>query len=149
MPTSFTPRSSKHQGALCHGIQIQVINREEFDPLAFGYHLVQAIYRLYPGSFQWRLPHFDRLCGTDQVRKAIEAEDAAFEAPPKHLISTGFAAAALGASWIALAVLAISVLFVGRYGEALIMAALSGALALLFKRVFRWHLERQQWSRET
>lgn len=72
-PTSFTPRSSKHQEALCHGVRLQVINRDRFDSFAFGFHLVQALYRLYPGSFRWRLPHFDRLCGTDQVRKAIES----------------------------------------------------------------------------
>ena len=28
---------------------------------------------MYPDSLQWRVRHFDRLCGSDKIRKTIES----------------------------------------------------------------------------
>jgi uncharacterized protein YbbC (DUF1343 family) len=33
--------------------------------------IVQSIHELYPGQLQWRAKHFDRLVGSDNLRKAI------------------------------------------------------------------------------
>jgi uncharacterized protein YbbC (DUF1343 family) len=38
-----------------------------------GLHVVATLRTLFPDHFAWRLPHFDRLMGTDQVRQQLEA----------------------------------------------------------------------------
>ena len=75
------------------------------------------------------------------VRKALKADGETVD-PPKGLILSGFGTAVLGSAWIALAVLAISVLFVGRYGQAALMGSASILIALAFKRTFDWHMKR-------
>ena len=70
-PTRFTPTSSKHQGKTCNGVRITVMERNSLVPYFSGIRIVDTIFRLYPDHFQWRAGHFDRLCGTSAVRKAI------------------------------------------------------------------------------
>ena len=78
------------------------------------------------------------------VRDAVEMEDGLQARPrePRYLIPAGLFTAILGTSWIILAVLCISELLVGRYGIAIAMALASIILALCFKRMFNWHIER-------
>ena len=70
-PTRFTPTSSEHQGKTCNGVRITVMERNSLVPYFSGIRIVDTIFRLYPDHFQWRAGHFDRLCGTSAVRKAI------------------------------------------------------------------------------
>jgi len=70
-PTHFTPTSSKHQSRVCNGVRIIITDTDALEPYFAGIKIVDAIFRLYPGEFQWRVGHFDRLCGTSAVRKAI------------------------------------------------------------------------------
>lgn len=77
------------------------------------------------------------------VRRAVLADEADAVTPmPRGLIAGGIGAAVLGATWIVLAVLAVSELVVGAYPTAAALAVGAVVLALLFKRVFRWHLAR-------
>lgn len=80
----------------------------------------------------------------DPVRQAIEQEDpdGTLVEQPSGLILGGFVAAVFGAAWISLGILGIAELAVGRYAEAsgLIVAAI--AIALVFQRIFRWHINR-------
>lgn len=76
--TSFTPLSilgaashPKYENKLCSGVQITVTNRNRFQPYHTGIHIVNTIHRMYPDSLEWRVQHFDRLCGTASIRKAI------------------------------------------------------------------------------
>jgi len=71
-PVSFTPVSSKYQGQVCQGIQLHVTDRQRFQPILAALHILSLIRREYPGQFQWRESGFDRLAGSDDVRKAIE-----------------------------------------------------------------------------
>jgi Na+/proline symporter len=72
------------------------------------------------------------------VRTACEASDPSFAAPPRGLLAGGVAVATIGAAMVVLAVVALSVACVGRWGE---FAALSGA-ATAAGIVFRWAFAR-------
>jgi len=73
----FIPTFHKYVGEPCHGIQVYVTDRDLFRPVDLGLHLVATIRRLYPDQFAWRGSdpplHFDRLMGTDTVRRQIDA----------------------------------------------------------------------------
>lgn len=79
-PTCFVPSASKHAGQLCSGVQIHVIDREIFEPVAAGLHLVSACLDQAPGDFRflessWEggKPHFDLLAGSARVREGLLA----------------------------------------------------------------------------
>lgn len=78
------------------------------------------------------------------VKEAIVRDEGPEALPPQHrfMILGGMGTAILGFLWVALAVLCLSVLYVGRYGEAAAMAAGAVILALCFKRAFNWHVNR-------
>lgn len=79
---SFTPTFDKYTGVSCSGAFIHVVDRRAFRPLRTGIAVFQACHELGGKDFAWRkdayefvdqIPAFDLLCGTDQVRKGIEA----------------------------------------------------------------------------
>ena len=70
-PASFTPVSSKYEGQRCNGVGIVVTNRDLLEPYYSGVLIVNKVYQMYPDNFQWRAGHFDRLCGTSEIREAI------------------------------------------------------------------------------
>ncbi len=78
--TTFTPVSipgasnnPKYKDQVCQGAYIVISDREQLNPYVTGIHIVNTIHQLYPDSLQWRVSHFDRLCGTDKIRKTIES----------------------------------------------------------------------------
>jgi len=70
-PASFTPVSSKYKGRKCNGAKVIITERNMLRPFWSGVLIVNEIYRMYPDAFQWKATHFDRLCGTSAIRKAI------------------------------------------------------------------------------
>jgi len=81
-PTYFTPTFHKHAGRLCGGVQVHVTDRRRFP--AFLAYLLLVVHgrRQDPKRFAWRQPPYeyeyvkrpiDILCGTDAIRRAIEA----------------------------------------------------------------------------
>jgi len=79
--TAFIPTFSKYQGERCEGIEIYVLNRDEFQPIRAGLEIIASVKRLYPEEFEWRkwrtsqnkeFYSVDRLIGTDKVRKALD-----------------------------------------------------------------------------
>jgi uncharacterized protein YbbC (DUF1343 family) len=79
---AFTPTFQKHAGLLCHGVQVHVLDRGRFPAFLAYLLLVHHARRQDPARFAWRDPPyeyenvrlpFDILCGTDRVRKALEA----------------------------------------------------------------------------
>ena len=80
-PASFTPTSSKHQGKLCHGVEIALMDRNRLVPFWTGVLIVNEIRRMYPNQFEWNASHFDRLCGTAAIRDAIDCRKAARTTP--------------------------------------------------------------------
>jgi len=77
--TVFTPVSipgastnPKYKDRRCQGAKIIITDRDAFMPYLTGIQIVNAIRQMYPDSLQWRVRHFDRLCGTNKIRKTIE-----------------------------------------------------------------------------
>ena len=78
----FQPWFSEFAGETCGGVQLHVTDRAAFTPVVVGIAMVKTAYDLYPDHFQWRQNEyeyefgknpFDVVCGTDKIRKAIEA----------------------------------------------------------------------------
>ena len=81
-PVFFTPTFHKHAGRPCGGVQVHVTGRRRF-PAFLAYLLLIHHARLQdPRAFAWRDPPYeyeavlrpiDILCGTDRVRRTIDA----------------------------------------------------------------------------
>lgn len=74
---TFTPTFSKHAGAVCHGAQAHITDREALRPVALGLHLVDAMRRLAEDRFEWRRGadgryFIDLLLGSDAPRLALD-----------------------------------------------------------------------------
>ena len=77
----FQPTFQKHARVSCGGVQIHVVNRDEFDPVVAGIAMVKVAYDMYPNEFRWKEPPyeyvfdknpFDVISGTNKIREAIE-----------------------------------------------------------------------------
>ncbi|WP_084160813.1 DUF1343 domain-containing protein [Terribacillus saccharophilus] len=69
---SFTPSTSKHAGKLSHGVEIYITDRDEFDAVTTGLHIIKTIYDMYPDDFEFLSNNFfDKLIGNDLVRTMI------------------------------------------------------------------------------
>jgi uncharacterized protein YbbC (DUF1343 family) len=81
-PAFFTPTFQKHAGRICAGVQVHVTDRRRFPPVLTYLLLISHARRQDPARFAWRDPPYeyefvkrpiDVLCGTDGVRRALEA----------------------------------------------------------------------------
>ena len=72
--TSFCPTFSKHQGEMCHGVQMHITDRQACDAFAGGLMLMDAIRQMAPDRFafiRWgeeTAYSVDKLLGTDAYR---------------------------------------------------------------------------------
>lgn len=80
----FMPTFQKHAGQACGGVQIQVTDREVFEPVVAGIAVVKTAFDMYGKEFRWKDPPyeyeydrnpFDLISGTSKVREAIERGD--------------------------------------------------------------------------
>jgi len=78
MSLFFTPNASKHQGELCEGVLLSVIDRHAVRSLDTGIAVIHTIHRMYPHEFRWRedwddpaLTFFDKLAGGTELRYMI------------------------------------------------------------------------------
>ena len=55
------------------GIALSLGNRNNYQPYFAGISLVKFFFDLDRENFSWREGHFDRLCGSDRIRKYILA----------------------------------------------------------------------------
>jgi uncharacterized protein YbbC (DUF1343 family) len=83
-PTNFRPTFQKHSGVTCGGVQIHVLDREEFKPVVTGLAVVKVGFDLYGEDFRWKEPPyeyvfdknpFDVISGTSSLRGSIERGD--------------------------------------------------------------------------
>lgn len=79
-PATLAPWASKHSGQTCGGVQVHVMNRETFHPVAAGLHVVAACraqasdrFEFLSSSWEGRPPHFDLLLGSALVRVGLAA----------------------------------------------------------------------------
>lgn len=69
---SFTPTFSKHAGKLSHGVEVYVTDREEFEAIPTGLHIIKTVHDMYPNDFQFLSNNFfDKLIGNTWVRPMI------------------------------------------------------------------------------
>ncbi len=80
-PLAFEPTSNKWKEQICHGFQIHVLAPESYRPYFSTLALVQAVFSLHRGAFQWKSPPyeyeyeklpFDLITGDRAIREAIE-----------------------------------------------------------------------------
>lgn len=80
-PMHFQPTFQKHEGKLCGGLQIHLLNRKKFLPFKTAAAILKTTYELYPKNFRWNNPPYeyetrllpiDILAGTDRFRHDIE-----------------------------------------------------------------------------
>lgn len=69
--TPVAPGDGKYADTLVVGIRLTVSNKGSYDPTLTAVHLLSAIRRAHPDRFQWIPAHFDRLAGSDRLRKAL------------------------------------------------------------------------------
>lgn len=77
----FTPESiegmstsPKYLGEICNGLKISIVDRDKFNAVEFGVTLIAAAIKLYPKEFKFIDKFFDRLAGTDKLRKMLLKE---------------------------------------------------------------------------
>ncbi|MGD6793259.1 exo-beta-N-acetylmuramidase NamZ family protein [Metabacillus indicus] len=69
---SFTPTFSKHAGKLSHGVEVYVTDREEFDAVPTGLHIINTVHDMYPEDFEFLSNNFfDKLIGNTWTRPMI------------------------------------------------------------------------------
>ncbi len=80
-PCAFEPTFHKFTNQICHGLQLHVVQRDEFLPYRTGIALLWAIKNLWPHQFKWKtdvyefrddVPAIDLLTGFPEVRQAID-----------------------------------------------------------------------------
>jgi uncharacterized protein YbbC (DUF1343 family) len=71
--TPVRPGDGKYGDTLLTGIRLEVTDRPTYDPTETAVHLLTAVKRRHPLQFAWLAKHFDRLAGTTELRRAIEA----------------------------------------------------------------------------
>lgn len=78
---NFLPTFQKHSGAVCGGVFIHVLDREEFEPVITGIAIAKTIFDLYKDDFKWKdTPYeyvydrnpFDVISGSLKTREQIE-----------------------------------------------------------------------------
>jgi uncharacterized protein YbbC (DUF1343 family) len=80
-PLWFQPVASKHQGVRCGGVQLHVADRQIFQPVATGIHLLDTARALWPHDFAWRPtpdrpganPFIDLLYGSPALRAHLDS----------------------------------------------------------------------------
>lgn len=77
-PHGFKVTASKYAGEVCSGVQVHVVDREAFNAVQTGIHMVAVCRAMYPKIFSFlssgdRHSHFDLLAGSARVREQLEA----------------------------------------------------------------------------
>ena len=70
-PTQFTPTHSKHKGLRCFGARIRITDRTQLTSYQSAIRILEEVARQYPQLLMWRPEHFNKLCGTRDVRQVI------------------------------------------------------------------------------
>lgn len=77
--TPHQPGDNKYAEQEIRGIRFVTTDRATYDPARAGIAALVEIHALQPDSLQFRVGHFDRLAGTDQIRKHVLAGRSAAE----------------------------------------------------------------------
>jgi uncharacterized protein YbbC (DUF1343 family) len=76
-PLYFKPYYAHHAGQLCQGVQLHITDPLVFQPYTTGLYIMQVHMKLYPRQNLFakknRVNMFDKVVGTDQIRKSLLA----------------------------------------------------------------------------
>lgn len=75
-PVTFVPErpgDGKFGGEVVRGVRLVTVDRDSYDPTVTAVALLIEIQRLHPDRLTWGASHFDRLAGTDRIRKQVVA----------------------------------------------------------------------------
>lgn len=84
-PVSYEPRYYVFSKQKCKGVQIHILDYNTVMPVSAGIHIMEAIQKLYPDkkllapANAARIDMFDKVMGTDTVRKALASGKTADE----------------------------------------------------------------------
>jgi uncharacterized protein YbbC (DUF1343 family) len=67
----FKPVMSKYKGKLCGGSQIHITNKDSFKPFQCTLWIIKTIREEYPEYFRFHEEYFDKIMGTDQIRRDL------------------------------------------------------------------------------
>jgi len=67
----FKPVMSKYEGELCEGSQIHITDRKAFKSFECSLSIIKTIRDEYPDHFKFHEDYFDKIMGTDQIRKDL------------------------------------------------------------------------------
>jgi uncharacterized protein YbbC (DUF1343 family) len=81
-PAHFTPTDDHYHDKRCHGVRVELTDRNRLRSVAAGLEMAQAVSRLYPRHFQ--LEKLVGMTGSEAVVKAIERGDSV-----DHIVETG------------------------------------------------------------
>jgi uncharacterized protein YbbC (DUF1343 family) len=76
-PVVFTPHDpgdAKFDGEEVHGVRFLATDPTVYDPTVAAVAALKEARRMSGTRWAWRSEHFDRLAGTDLLRKAIEED---------------------------------------------------------------------------
>ena len=71
--TPVAPDDGKYGGIEVHGVRLVTTDRSLYDPTVTAVALLSEVRRQAGDNWEWRESSFDRLAGTDRLRRAIEA----------------------------------------------------------------------------
>lgn len=69
VPRRFRPTAAIYKDQECHGLDIQIVDRNEFDPVLMGMELVAVTLKFHPG----KVTLTPRLLGSDDVLRKFQA----------------------------------------------------------------------------
>ena len=75
-PLHYTPFYGTFKGVKLQGVQIHILDRDRFQPVAVQIHILCALQKLYPEHNIYDTPRidmFNKAMGTDRVWKQIRA----------------------------------------------------------------------------
>jgi len=79
-PHRYTPvaivgasTNPRYKDEACNGVLLQITDRSKLNSYFTGIAIIHTLHSMYPDQIQWHERHFDRLCGTDEIRRAILA----------------------------------------------------------------------------
>lgn len=81
LPMDFQPSSSRFQGAMCHGVQIFLLDRQALDSPELGVELASALDQLFPAQFKLEqtLPLIGARWVLDEIRAGKDPKAIAFD----------------------------------------------------------------------
>ena len=73
--TPVEPDDGKYDGIEVRGLRLYATDRDLYDPTVTAVVLLSELRRQAGDHWEWRESSFDRLAGTDRLRRAIEADE--------------------------------------------------------------------------